>query len=65
MHRWRLGRALQVLVVDEVSMLSGEFFDLLDQAVTRRRAECFLRKRNLLVRTVYSCRPRNLEAMHE
>ena len=41
----------QVLVVDEVSMLSGEFFELLDQAVTRRRAECILRTRNTIVRT--------------
>eukprot|EP01048_Picozoa_sp_COSAG05_P013987 COSAG05_NODE_1543_length_4591_cov_1.921416_2_plen_96_part_00 len=41
----------QVLVVDEVSMLSGEFLELLDQAVTSRRAECILRTRNTLVRT--------------
>jgi hypothetical protein len=30
-------RALEVLVVDEVSMLSGEFFDALDAAVTKMR----------------------------
>ena len=32
-------RSLEVLVVDEVSMLSGEFFDALDKAVTKMRGE--------------------------
>ena len=32
-------RALEVLIVDEVSMLSGEFFDALDAAVTKMRGD--------------------------